>query len=86
MGEWAVLLGHEAVGAAQVHAGGMNSPAWGIKALPVPSSTPASDPLALVRLVLIRVPLSFKVTTDPSQPEHGTETKVAWVTDVDMIE
>lgn len=66
----------------------MGSPAWGMKqqALSVPSSTPASDPLALARLVLIRVPLTFKVTTDASQPGHGTGTRGDWVIGVDRAE
>lgn len=42
--------------------------------------------MALARLVLIRVPLSFKATTDPSQPEHSMGTKVAWVLGVDRAE
>lgn len=78
-------LGHEAADTAKVHSGRMNSPAWGIRQS-VLSSIPASDPMALARLVLIRVPLSFKATTDPSHPEHGMGTKVAWVLGVDRAE
>lgn len=86
LGEWAVLLGTRSSRYCQSPQWKNEQPRLGHKAVSAQRSIPASDPMALARLVLIRVPLSFKATTDPSQPEHGMGTKVAWVLGVDRAE